>query len=51
MEQYIKFGYATDENAMTIFVEGDFIQNADSFYNSLDGHDHKRTKRGAAFFT
>ena len=25
MEQYIKFGYATDENAMTIFVEGDFI--------------------------
>ena len=36
---------------MTIFVEGDNILNADIFYNTLDGWEHKTRRDGTLFFT
>ena len=52
MEQYVTFGDATDhEKVMTIFVEGDYILNTNTFYNTLDGWDHKKRPEGCVFFT
>ena len=51
MEQFITFGDANDEKAMTIFVDGDHILNADLFYNTLDGWEHKTRDVGTIFFT
>ena len=51
MDQFVTFGDANDENAMTVFVDGDFIHNADKFYSVLDAWDHKNRKEGTVFFT
>ena len=51
MEQYIIFGDVKDPNAISIFVDGDNICNANLFYNVLDGCDHKNRAEGCLFFT
>ena len=49
MEQHISFGYENDEKAISIFVEGDQIHNANIFYSVLSGKGYKT--REANFFT
>ena len=51
MDQFVTFGDANDANAMTVFVDGDFIHNANKFYSVLDAWDHKNRKEGTVFFT
>ena len=49
MKQHISLGQSNDEKAVSIFVEGDQIHNANIFYSVLSGKGYKT--REANFFT